>query len=86
MQGTKILKTERQPAVYAEWLHAKDKPTVLLYGHYDVQPADPLELWDKPPFEPYVKDGAIWGRGVADDKGGLLQPIQVSAQCIADGN
>ena len=75
----RVLKTEQQPAVYGEWLHAKGKPTVLLYGHYDVQPADPFDLWTKPPFEPYIKGDHFWGRGVADDKGGLLQPIQVDA-------
>ena len=78
-QGAEILKTKQQPAVYAEWLHAPGKPTVLIYGHYDVQPADPFDLWIKPPFEPYIKDGKFWGRGVSDDKGGLLLPIQVRA-------
>ena len=82
MQGVRELKTQQQPAVYGEWLHAKDKPTVLLYGHYDVQPADPLELWAKPPFKPYIKEGKFWGRGVSDDKGGLLQPIQVGRHLI----
>lgn len=67
------------PVVYADWLHAPDAaPTVLIYGHYDVQPVDPLNLWNSPPFEPYVQGGYFHGRGVDDDKGGLLQPIHVS--------
>ncbi len=62
-----------QPVVYADWLHAPDQPSVLVYAHYDVQPVDPLELWNSPPFQPTVKDGYYYGRGVDDDKGGLLQ-------------
>lgn len=75
-EGVQVLKTEQQPAVYAEWLHARSAPTILIYGHYDVQPVDPLNLWTRPPFEPYIKDGRFWGRGISDDKGGLLAPIQ----------
>lgn len=61
------------PAVYADWLHAgKDKPTILVYGHYDVQPVNPVEAWDTPPFEPTIKNGRIFGRGTADDKCQLL--------------
>jgi len=57
------------PAVYADWLHAgADKPTIMVYGHYDVQPVDPVEQWTSPPFEPVVKDGWIYGRGTSDDK------------------
>lgn len=55
-------------------------PTVLIYGHYDVQPVDPLGLWDDPPFEPRIRDGMFWGRGVDDDKGGLLGAVHVSAR------
>ncbi len=58
------------PLVYADWLHAgDDKPTVLIYGHFDVQPPDPLELWDSPPFEPEVRDNNLYARGSSDDKG-----------------
>ena len=57
------------PAIYAEWLNASGKPTVLVYGHYDVQPAEPLDLWTSPPFEPDIRDGRIYARGAADDKG-----------------
>jgi acetylornithine deacetylase/succinyl-diaminopimelate desuccinylase-like protein len=69
MTRAEVVATPGHPVVYAEWLGAKDRPTVLLYGHYDVQPADPLELWTTPPFEPVVKDGKVLARGACDDKG-----------------
>lgn len=61
--------------VYGEWLHAPEKPTVLIYGHFDTQPVDPLEAWDTPPFEPTMKDGRVYARGASDDKGNMLIPI-----------
>jgi acetylornithine deacetylase/succinyl-diaminopimelate desuccinylase-like protein len=61
--------TAGHPAVFAEWLVAKDKPTLLIYGHHDVQPVDPLREWITPPFEPSIREGRLWGRGVVDDKG-----------------
>jgi acetylornithine deacetylase/succinyl-diaminopimelate desuccinylase-like protein len=64
-----IIPTGLHPLVYAESLEAAGKPTVLFYGHYDVQPPEPLELWTSPPFEPQTRDGNIFGRGTADDKG-----------------
>lgn len=65
--------TGGHPAVYADWLHAgADKPTVLVYGHYDVQPVDPIEKWESPPFDPAIRDGYIYGRGTSDDKAQLL--------------
>jgi len=71
MENGRLIETEGgNPLVYADWLHAgDDKPTVLIYGHYDVQPPEPLELWETPPFEPTVRDGYIYGRGTSDDKG-----------------
>ena len=69
MTRTEIFPTEGNPVVYGEWLGAPGKPTVLIYGHYDVQPVDPVELWDSPPFEPVIKDGKIWARGADDNKG-----------------
>jgi acetylornithine deacetylase/succinyl-diaminopimelate desuccinylase-like protein len=64
-----LLETDGHPAVFAERRVGEDRPTVLIYGHYDVQPAEPLELWDSDPFEPVVKDGALVARGASDDKG-----------------
>jgi acetylornithine deacetylase/succinyl-diaminopimelate desuccinylase-like protein len=71
-----IFKTEGHPIVYGEWLGAPGKPTVLIYGHYDVQPVDPIELWDHPPFDPIIKNGKIYARGATDDKGQLYMHIK----------
>src|ERR1700751_4563514 len=68
-KNVEIVPTGLHPVVYAESLEAPGKPTILFYGHYDVQPAEPLELWTSPPFEPQVRGGNIFGRGTADDKG-----------------
>jgi acetylornithine deacetylase/succinyl-diaminopimelate desuccinylase-like protein len=72
------LETPGNPVVYGEWLGAPGKPTVLVYGHYDVQPPDPLEKWHSPPFTPTVRDGRLYARGVSDDKGPMLIPIKVA--------
>lgn len=69
LNNAQIIPTAGHPSVYSEWLGAPGKPTLLIYGHYDVQPVDPVELWDSPPFEPVIKDGKIFARGSADDKG-----------------
>lgn len=67
--NAKVYPTTGHPVVYAEKIIDPDKPTVLVYGHYDVQPEDPIELWDSPPFEPEIRNGAIYARGANDDKG-----------------
>ncbi len=69
MQNASLIETPGNPVVYAEWLGAPGAPTILFYGHYDVQPVDPVELWESPPFEATVRDGEIYARGAADDKG-----------------
>jgi len=71
-----ICPTEGHPIVYAEHIVSNDAPTVLCYGHYDVQPPDPLNLWTSPPFEPVIKDGKIYARGSADDKGQFYMHIK----------
>ena len=79
----RTIETAGNPVVYAEWLGAPGKPTVLVYGHYDVQPPDPLEKWHSPPFTPTVRDGRLYARGVSDDKGPMLIPIKVAQAFFA---
>lgn len=69
LENIKIFKTEKHPIVYADWLHQPNKPTVLIYGHYDVQPVDPIELWKSNPFEPVIVNKKIYARGANDNKG-----------------
>jgi acetylornithine deacetylase/succinyl-diaminopimelate desuccinylase-like protein len=76
LQNAQVLPTAGLPVVYADWLRAPGKPTVLLYGHYDVQPVDPLELWESPPFEPVQRNGLLFARGSSDDKGQLAMHWQ----------
>ena len=78
-----VIETAGHPVVYAEWLGAPDRPTILVYGHYDVQPPDPLDRWTSPPFAPEIRDGRIYARGVSDDKGPMLIPIQVAEAFFA---
>lgn len=86
LENIELLETAAGPVVYADWLHAEDKPTILVYGHYDVQPADPLDLWDSPPFQPEVRDGCLFGRGASDNKGNLLAAlIGLEAMLQAEG-
>jgi len=75
LEAVRILPTEGHPVVYGQCLNAPDKPTVLIYGHFDTQPVDPLELWTQPPFEPVIRDDRIYARGASDDKGNMLIPI-----------
>ncbi|NOX74508.1 MAG: dipeptidase [Alphaproteobacteria bacterium] len=87
-ENVALMQTGGHPVVYADWLHAgAGKPTILIYGHFDVQPAEPFDLWDSPPFEPEIRDGRIYGRGASDDKGGMLIPIlAVEAMLAARGD
>lgn len=79
--------TDWHPIVYAEHLKAPGKPTILLYGHYDVQPPEPLELWESPPFEPTVRDGKIFARGATDDKGQVFAHLKgLEAHLKTHGN
>lgn len=75
LQNVELVETDGNPVVYADWLHAENAPTVLIYGHYDVQPEDPVDLWTSPPFEPTVRDGKLYARGASDDKGNMYVPI-----------
>src|SRR5205807_9782423 len=77
MNATGLIEGTGNPLVYAEWLGAPGKPTVLFYGHYDVQPPDPLDEWKSPPFEPDVRGNDIFARGAVDDKGQVY--IQIKA-------
>jgi len=76
LEHVKIIPTPRHPIVYAEWWHAPAQPTVLIYGHYDVQPPDPLHEWHSPPFEPTVRGNDLYGRGASDDKGQLFTHVK----------
>ena len=84
IENCKIMKTAGQPAVYGDWLHAgDDAPTLLLYAHYDVQPVDPLDLWVAPPFEPDIREGKLYARGVIDDKSGVFLHLKAFESVMA---
>jgi len=81
-----VMPTPGHPAVYGEWLEAPGKPTVLVYGHYDVQPVEPLDEWTSPPFEPEIREGELYGRGTTDDKGQVYAHLKaVEAWMINEG-
>ena len=82
--SVQTIATAGNPVVYGEWSGAPGKPVVLVYGHYDVQPPDPLERWTSPPFAPALRDGRLYGRGVSDDKGPMLIPIKVAEAFFAE--
>jgi acetylornithine deacetylase/succinyl-diaminopimelate desuccinylase-like protein len=98
LEHVKTIPTNNHPVVYADWLHAADKPIVLIYGHYDVQPADPLNEWKSDPFSGEIKNDYIYGRGSSDDKGQMFAHIKaieyflsqfgelpVSIKCVFEG-
>lgn len=76
LEQVQVLPTEGHPVVYGQWLGAPGAPTVLVYGHYDVQPEDPVELWTTPPFQPTIRDGKVFARGATDDKGQFLAHVK----------
>lgn len=76
LEHVEVHPTEGHPIVTADYLHAEGKPTVLVYGHYDVQPVDPLHLWDSPPFEPAIRNDKLYARGATDDKGQLFLHVK----------
>jgi acetylornithine deacetylase/succinyl-diaminopimelate desuccinylase-like protein len=86
LQGVEIMDTPGHPVVYGEYMVSEKVPTALVYGHYDVQPEDPIELWTSPPFEPTIRDGKIFARGSTDDKGQFLCHVKaVAAMLEEDG-
>src|SRR5580698_646116 len=98
LDQVRIISTKRHPIVYATWRRAGKKPTLLIYGHYDVQPVDPLQEWRTPPFRPVVKGENLYGRGACDDKGQLFTHVKalesylkterklpVNVKCIFEG-
>ncbi len=80
-----VHETAGHPIVYGEKIISEDAPTVLVYGHYDVQPADPYELWDSPPFEPVIKDERIYARGACDDKGQMYMHVKAFQSLVNTG-
>src|SRR5665213_2375581 len=76
LEHVEMIETGGHPLVYGDWLHAPGKPTCLCYGHYDVQPPDPLDEWLSPPFEPTERDGNLYARGAVDDKGQMYMHIK----------
>jgi acetylornithine deacetylase/succinyl-diaminopimelate desuccinylase-like protein len=92
MENVELIPTKGYPVVYAEKITDSSKPTVLVYGHYDVQPADPYELWDAPPFEPVIKiteehpQGAIFARGACDDKGQVYMHVKALEMMLANND
>ena len=83
LEHVQLLETAGHPSVYADWLHAPGAPTVLVYGHHDVQPVDPLAEWISAPFEPTIRDGQLFARGAVDDKGQVLYHLEVIRALLA---
>ena len=85
MEHVQLIETAGHPLVYADWLHAAGKPTCLAYGHYDVQPPDPLDEWTSPPFEPTIRNGNIYARGAVDDKGQMYIHVKALESLLKTG-
>src|SRR5438270_5470650 len=86
MENVDVIPTKNHPLVYGDWLHAPGKPTVLCYGHYDVQPPDPLDEWLTPPFEPTERNGNLYARGAVDDKGQMYMHLKAMESLFATGD
>jgi acetylornithine deacetylase/succinyl-diaminopimelate desuccinylase-like protein len=84
LKNARVIQGSGHPLVYADWLEAPGKPTLLLYGHYDVQPPDPLDEWTSPPFEPVVRNGNLYARGAADDKGQLFILMEAAGRLLRE--
>jgi len=82
LDNVQLIETAGHPIVCADWLHAPGAPTILFYGHYDVQPVDPLDEWESPPFEATVREGEIYARGSADDKGQIFMHFKAVEACL----
>ena len=85
MENARLIETVSHPLVYADWLHAPGKPTVLIYGHYDVQPVDPIDEWLTQPFEPTERNGNLYARGAADDNGQVWAQVKALESLLASG-
>lgn len=85
LEHVQVLPTGGHPVVYADWLRVPGRPTALVYGHYDVQPVDPLHEWESPPFEPVVRDGMVFARGAADDKGQVFLHLKAAEAWLRAG-
>lgn len=85
MEHVEIIPTAGHPLVYGDWLHAPGTPTVLCYGHYDVQPTDPIEEWTSPPFKPVERDGSLYARGSTDDKGQMVMHLKALESLMKTG-
>src|SRR5690606_25118573 len=83
MDGVSVIPTSGHPVVYGEKIIDASAPTILVYGHYDVQPPDPLDLWKSPPFEPEIRDEKIYARGACDDKGQLYMHVKAMEAMLA---
>ncbi|HMG87103.1 MAG TPA: dipeptidase [Terracidiphilus sp.] len=83
IENVRIIETQGHPLVYGDWLHAAGKPTVLIYGHYDVQPTDPIDEWLSPPFEPAERNGNLYARGAVDDKGQVWMQVKALEALLA---
>src|SRR5579863_7363135 len=83
LENVRLIETSGHPLVYADWLHAPGKPPALCYGHYDVQPPDPLDEWISPPFQPEERNGNLYARGAVDDKGQMYMHVKALESMLA---